>query len=153
MDNSKTKEQLIEEVASLRSQVDQLAAGQTREIEQMAAEMRRRFKDTPVGLCYFDAELRYLQINEFLAAVNGLPAEDHIGKSVSEVLPEIAAAGVEKELRGVLESGDPVIGGTVTAETPAHPGEEHTYVHDYYAIRSEDSEIMGVSCCVLDVTD
>ena len=151
MENSKTREQLIEEVTSLRSQVSQLA-GQNRQKEQITAEMGRTFKDAPVGLCYFDAELRYVQINDFLAAINGLPSEAHIGKSLTEVLPEIAAAGVEKELRGVLESGDPVIRGTVTMEPLAHPGEEHTYMHDYYAIRAGDGEIIGVSCCVVDIT-
>ena len=26
-------------------------------------------------------------------------------------------------------------------------------MHDYYAIRSDDGEIIGVSCCVVDITD
>ncbi len=115
--------------------------------------MSLAFKDAPVGLCCFDNELRYVRINDFLAAINGLPIEQHIGKTVMEVLPEIAAAGVAKELRRVCELGEPIIRGTVTAETPAHSGEKHTYMHEYYALRSDDGEIIGVSCCVLDITD
>ena len=143
----------IEELASLRKRVTQLEAHRERLTRQMNAQMNRAFKDAPVGLCYFDSELRYVQINDFLAAINGLPAEEHIGRTVMEVLPEIAAAGVAKELRQVRESGDPVIQGSVTAETPAHPGEEHTYMHDYYALRSDDGEIIGVACCIVDITD
>ena len=146
------REQLVEEVASLRKQIKQLEASRERRSEQTTSEMRRSFKDAPVGLCYLDAELRYVQINSFLAAINGLPSEEHIGKSVMEVLPEIAAAGVEKELRGVLETGDPVINGTVTAETLAHPGEKHTYLHDYHANRSDAGGNIGVICCVRDIT-
>ncbi len=153
MESSATREQLIEEVALLRSQVSRLDGRQDRQKEQMTAEMRRRFKDAPVGLCYLDTELRYVQINDFLAAINGLSAKEHIGKSITEVLPQIAAAGVEKEMRGVLESGDPIIRGTVAAETPACPGEERMYMHDYHAIRTDDGEIIGVSCCVVDMTD
>ena len=152
-DESTTREQLIEEVASLRDQVNRLEARQERNKEQVTAEMRRAFKDAPVGLCFFDAELRYVQINDFLAEINGLPPEEHIGKPISEVLAGIAAAGAEKELRGVVESGDPVIRGSVTAESPAYPGEKHTYMHDYHPIRSSDGEVVGVGCCVLDITD
>ena len=153
MKSSMTREQLIEEVASLRRQINQIVASQNRQTEQISAEVGRIFKDAPVGLCYLDTELRYVQVNDFLAAINGFGSKEHIGRSITEVLPEIAAAGVEKELRGVLESGDPVIRGTVTAETPAHPGEERKYMHDYHAIRSDDGEIIGVSCCVMDVTE
>jgi len=153
MANSTTPRQPIEELASLRKQVTQLTAHQERLTAQITAQMSRTFKDAPVGLCYFDNELRYVQINDFLAAINGLPVEEHIGKTVMEVLPEIAAAGVAKQLRRVRESGDAVTQGTITAETPAHPGEKHTYLHDYYALRSDDGEIIGVACCVVDVTD
>ena len=148
-----TPRQPIRELASLRKQVTQLEAHRGRLTAQITAQMSRTFQEAPVGLCYFDRELRYVQINDFLAAMNGLPAEEHIGKTVMEVLPEIAAAGVVKELRQVCESGDPLIQGTVTAETAAHPGEERTYLHDYYALRSDDGEINGVACCVVDVTD
>ena len=153
MANSTTLRQPIEELASLRKQVTQLEAHHGRLAARVAAQMSLAFKDAPVGLCCFDNELRYVRINDFLAAINGLPIEQHIGKTVMEVLPEIAAAGVAKELRQVLESGDPVIQGVVTAETPSHPGEQHKYMHDYYAIRSDDGEIIGVACCVVDITD
>ena len=153
MANSMMPRQLSKELASLRKQVNQLEASQKRQTERLTAQMARAFKDAPVGLCYFDAELRYVQINDYLAKINGLPVEEHIGKTVIEVLPEIAAAGVEKELRKVRESGDPVIQGIVTAETPAHPEERHTFMHDYHAVRSNGGDIIGVSCCVLDITD
>jgi PAS domain S-box-containing protein len=153
MANSTTPRQPIKELVSLREQVTKLEAHQERLTAQITAQMSQTFKDAPVGLCYFDSELRYVQINDFLAAINGLSVEEHIGKTVMQVLPEIAAAGVAKELRQVYESGDPVIQGTITAETPAHPGEARTYAHDYYALRSDDGEIIGVSCCVVDITN
>ena len=153
MANSTTPRQPIKELVSLREQVAKLEAHQEHLTAQITAQMSQTFKDAPVGLCYFDSELRYVQINDFLAAINGLSVEEHVGKTVMEVLPEIAAAGVAKQLRQVYESGDSVIQGTITAETPAHPGEARTYAHDYHALRSDDGEIIGVSCCVVDITD
>ena len=143
----------IEELASLRNQVTELEALQEQLTAQIASQVGRTFKDAPVGLCYFDCEFRFVRINDYLAAINGLSVERHLGKTVTEVLPEIAAAGVMKELRQVRESGNPVIQGIVTAETPAHPGEKRTYMHDYYALHSDDGEITGVGCCVMDITD
>ena len=122
-------------------------------IQRRLAQASRAFNFSNVGLCYLDSQLRFIHINNSLAAINGLPAEEHIGKSISEVLPEIAAAGAEKELRSVLESGESVTSGTVTAPTPAHPGSAHTYAHDYHALRSNDGNIIGVICCVMDRTD
>ncbi len=142
-----------EELVSLRTQVAQLETLQERLTAQLTSQMSRTFKDAPVGLCYFDCELRFVRINDYLAAINGLPAEQHIGKTVMDVLPEIAAAGVMKQLRQVRDSGEPIIQGVVTAETPAHPGEQRTYMHDYYGLRSDDGEITGVACCVIDITD
>ena len=40
-------------------------------------------------------------------AINGLPVADHIGKSIHEMIPEIAEI-VEPIYRGVIESGKPV---------------------------------------------
>ena len=127
--------------------------GCSQKIQRRLAQASRAFNVSHVGLCYLDTQLRFIHINDSLAAINGFPPKEHIGKFISEVLPEIAAAGAEKELRSVLETGESVTSGTVTAPTPAHPGSAHTYAHDYHALRSKDGDIIGVVCCVMDRTD
>ena len=59
---------------------------------QIAKEMFSRFSKSSVGFCILDTELRYVEINDHLAAINGIPAAEHIGETISDVLPEIAAA-------------------------------------------------------------
>ena len=39
-------------------------------------------------LAIVDRDLRYLAVNEAVAAANGLPAPDHVGKDLRDVLPE-----------------------------------------------------------------
>jgi len=119
--------------------------------EDLITEVQRVYKDLPVGLCFFDADLRYVQINDWLAELNGLPAEEHLGRTIGELIPEVAA-GVEAELRKVIDTGEPVIGGTIVAETPAEPGVKRRFEHSYYAIKSDDGEVIGISCIVEDVT-
>ncbi len=106
----------------------------------------------PVGLCYFDTDLRFLYINEWLASINGLPVEAHLGKPIDEVLEDVAA-GVVPQLRHVLETGEPIINGEVEAETPAHPGESRHYMHNYYPDTHQDGTVLGVSCVVQDITE
>ncbi len=84
-------------------------------------QMDHLYAVAPVGLCYFDADLQYRYINQWLARINGLPVEAHLGKKIDELLKEVAA-GVVPQLRHVLETGEPIIEGEVEAETPAHPG-------------------------------
>jgi PAS domain S-box-containing protein len=99
-----------------------------------------------------DTDLRFVYINEWLARLNGLPVEAHLGKTIDEVLKDVAA-GVAPKLRHVLETGEPIIEGTVEAETPAHPGESRRYMHNYYPDKSKDGTVVGVSCVVQDITE
>jgi len=122
------------------------------EPSELANEMRRLYAIAPVGLCYFDTGLRFIYINEWLAHINGLEVEAHLGKTVSEVLHDVAV-GVVPQLRQVLETGEPIIEGEVEAVTPAHPGESRHYLHNYYPDKSADGTVVGVSCVVQDITE
>ena len=70
-----------QEIESLRSRVAELEAAASRnsstehEILRLNADLKRSFDDAPVGLCYFDTDLRYVHINEWLAKINGLPVQ------------------------------------------------------------------------------
>ncbi len=116
-----------------------------------ADEMERLYAIAPVGLCYFDTDLKYRYINEWLARINGLPVEAHLGKTIDDVIKDVAA-GVVPQLRHVLQTGEPIIEGEVEAETPAHPGESRHYMHNYYPDTSKDGTVVGVNCVVHDIT-
>ena len=114
--------------------------------------IERLYAIAPIGLCYFDTDLRFRYINEWLARINGVPAEEHLGKTIDELLEDVAA-GVVLQLRQVLETGEPIMDGEVEAETPAHPGELRHFMHSYYPDKSKDGTIVGVSCVVQDTTN
>ena len=110
----------------------------------------RAYDSAPIGLCVFDLELRYVHINAWLALINGVTADEHLGRMIGDVLPHVADA-VESQLRHVIETGEPNLGGTAVAETPAHPGATHCYRHNYVAIRGDAGTITGVSVVVEDL--
>ncbi len=120
-------------------------------LQSLIQETQRIYKDMPVGLCYLDTDLRFIHINDWLAEINGIPAEEHLGRTLGELIPDVAA-GVEAQYRQVIDTGEPIIGGTVEAETPAQPGIRRHFQHSYFPIRSDDGAVIGISCIVEDVT-
>jgi PAS domain S-box-containing protein len=121
------------------------------ESERALALLDTLFATAPVGLAFFDEDLRYVRINEALAAINGLPVADHIGRSLGDVLPE--AAEVVEQIRNVLDTGDPVTGLEIRAATPRAPGRPRLFNASYYPIRSADGDVIGVGAVVSDITE
>ncbi len=146
------------EVESLRRRVAEVEATALthavaeQRILKLNADLRRIFDDAPIGLCYLDTDLRFVHINKWLAQLNGLSVSSHVGKTIREVLPEVAV-GVEQQMRQVIATGQPIIAGMVDAETPAQEGVRRTFEHYYQADIGADGAVAGVSCAVLDVTD
>ena len=116
-----------------------------------APVLRRAYDEAAVGLCYFDADLRYVHINKWLAQLNGVPVQKHLGRTVHEVIPNVAA-GIEVQLRRVIETSTPIMGGTVEAETPGQPGVRRMFMHNYLPVTADSGQVIGVSCLVQDIT-
>ncbi len=51
------------------------------------------FSNATAGLCIVDANLRFLQINETLAAMNGLPVHEHLGRTLKQLFPGFGRGG------------------------------------------------------------
>ena len=88
--------------------------------QEQLNELEHLYRSAPFGLSLVDRNLRYVRINERLAAMNGKTVEQHIGRTVREIIPQIATE-VEKLKRRVLETGEPVIDVEVHGESPADP--------------------------------
>src|SRR4051812_13359689 len=122
------------------------------EAERSLALLDTLFATAPVGLAFFDTELRYVRINEALAEINGLSVEESLGKTVQEILPE-ASGGVTEQIRGVLESGVAATDLEVQVATLRDPGRPRLFNASYYPVRSPDGETIGVGAVVADITE
>jgi PAS domain S-box-containing protein len=107
---------------------------------------------SPVGIAFLDRELRYLRINETLAHINATPVQAHLGRTVREVVPPAIADLVESILRRVLETGEPSV--DFEFSTPPEIGrfQGRTWVANYYPVRTQAGELMGVGCFLMDIT-
>ncbi len=75
-----------------------------REIVVREKYLNSFFTGATAGLALLDKDLRYVQINDTLAEMNGMPAQDHLGRTIREVLPRLAPM-VEPIFRKVLATG------------------------------------------------
>jgi len=91
-------------------------------------------------------------VNDALAEMNGVPAEDHLGRTIPQVLPEVAPE-VADELRQVIATGEPITGYELEGATPAQPGVKRTWLEGFYPVRGGDGEILGVGVVTLEITE
>jgi formate hydrogenlyase transcriptional activator len=117
-----------------------------------AAELSRLYRSTPLALGLLDRDLRYVRLNERLAEINGQPVEDHIGRTIFEVIPDIAEK-VAPVYRQVIETGEPVRDLNITGSTPADSNAVRHFRANYHPWKGDDGEIKGVSVVVEDVTE
>ena len=154
---NKTNQKLVQELASLRQRIGQLEAtppihGSATSETTGSLGLGPAYHELDVGLCLFDLDLRFLYINTWLAALNGLSVDDHVGQIIDDVLPGVAG-NVGPQLRHVIESGESIVGGFVETETPARPGEIRVFEHSYHPVRSDDGTIDGLACVVEEITE
>ena len=119
---------------------------------QRLAEIEDLYHNAPVGLCVLDRDLRFLRINERLAEFNGIPAVDHIGKTVRDVLPGLVDT-VEPVIRRILETGEPRLHIEIVGETPAHPGLQRSWLEQWLPIKDSEGRVTGLSIVVEDITE
>lgn len=107
-----------------------------------------------IGLCIHDQDLRFIQINQTLADIHGYPIEAHLGKTVVELLPELASV-VNPPLQQVLTTGQPITDLEIAAERPSQPGVMRYWLASYFPILSSDSDAqtVGVGVIFTEISD
>jgi PAS domain S-box-containing protein len=110
------------------------------------------FGSATAGLALLDQNLRYVQINDVLAKMNGLPASEHLGKTVREVVPRIAPLA-EPLLQQVLATGQPVANVEVAGETPSQPGVQRSWMESFFPVAGADGSVAGVGAIAVETTE
>jgi PAS domain S-box-containing protein len=119
---------------------------------ESAALVEGVFRNAPVGLAFWDTELRYQRVNDELLEMNGLPADELLGRKAFDVFPDFESK-LAQLLQRVLETGEPVLDQEVVGETPAAPGKKRTWRSSFYPVRDETSQILGVGGVIAEITN
>ncbi|MFB3133306.1 MAG: PAS domain S-box protein, partial [Rhodothermales bacterium] len=122
------------------------------QFRQMHTELEHLFTTIPIGMCLLDTDLRYVHINKVLADFNGRPAAEHIGRTLQNMIPDIAPL-VEPLYRQVLETGAPYRGIELRSGTQPEPNRVRDWLIDLYDFRSVDGVMLGVLVILQDITE
>jgi two-component system, cell cycle sensor histidine kinase and response regulator CckA len=118
---------------------------------QQLAEIESIYAHVPVGLCVVDCGLRFVHTNERLAEINGVSVAGHLGRTVREVLPDLAD-DLEPLFRSVLETGQPILQREIHGTTPAQPGVGRDWLASYCPLKDGD-KVVAVNVVVMEITE
>ncbi|MCU0536756.1 MAG: PAS domain S-box protein [Hydrococcus sp. Prado102] len=121
-------------------------------VRQQLTEIETIYATAPIGLCFVDTELRFVRINARLAEINGLPASEHIGRTLREVIPEMADQ-LEPLYRHVIESAEAILNLEVRGTNRAKPGLERDWLLSLHPLQGEDRRVLGVNVTVQEITE
>ncbi|RKI54449.1 GAF domain-containing protein [Corallococcus sp. AB049A] len=123
-----------------------------REAERSLAQLDSLLESAPVGIAFLDLELRHLRINSTMARLNSKSVEMHLGRTVREMVREDLQASVERPMRQVLETGQPLRDVLIQGPDPVR-GRPGFWRVDYFPVRTPDGVLLGVGNTVVDVSD
>ena len=114
------------------------------------AQLQAVYDGAPVGLAFVNTQMRYVNLNQRLADMNGLSVEEHIGKHVTEIVPELSGQpgdGLRRAMTGE------VISDLEFSRNDRRTGSPGTVLLSYQPVRDEANEVIGVSLAVVDISE
>jgi PAS domain S-box-containing protein len=127
-----------------RKRAEALTLQQLREIEAI-------YTAAPIGLCFVDTDCKFVRINEYLAKLNRLPVSEHLGRTIRDVLPEVADQ-IEPLYRQVIRSGEPIFNLEVTGALQSDDMQRYWNIC-LYPQKDLHNRILGVNAAVQEITD
>lgn len=115
-------------------------------LEQMVAR-------SPVGIAIVDTDLRFVWSNAALEQFGGGPPYQRLGRRLADIQPGLDAAGVETQMRRVLETGEPVVGYEHLGHVRSAPHRETAHMMSFTRLDDEQGAAMGVYYTVVDVSE
>lgn len=121
--------------------------GSLREWEQLLAVHSNA---SNVALCILDPAFHFLVVNQVLAQINGLSAQEHLGKSIRDVFGNFAGL-MESLLEQVVATGQPVLNREISAVPPAKSEASH-WVGHFVPLKDEAGVVMKIGVVMVEIT-
>uniref|UniRef100_B8HS57 histidine kinase n=1 Tax=Cyanothece sp. (strain PCC 7425 / ATCC 29141) TaxID=395961 RepID=B8HS57_CYAP4 len=120
------------------------------ERERSEAILNAFLTASPIALTLLDRDLRFIYANEALAAVNGLPLSEHLGRTLEEVVPTMAPQ-FGPMLRQIIATQTPVLNLEFSGEV--QPGLYRQTIANHFPVCLPDGEVLGVGVTVTDISE
>jgi PAS domain S-box-containing protein len=142
----------LQVLASLASPGDDWATSNLEALPTLRlAQLQAIYDGAPVGLCFLDRKMRYVNLNKRLAKMNGSPVEAHLGRTVQEMLPT-GFPIIEPYLTRAL-NGEAIAGVEFVRPSVEAGHRNLRLLASYQPAWDEADEVIGVSISLLDITE
>ncbi len=132
-----------ERTAVLRQSEDQ--------IRRQLAEIQSIYDSAPVGLCVLDRDLRCVRINSKMAEMGGNPASALIGRTVREIVPDMAPLAEEIAAR-IFRTGEPAQDVELSGNVPSRSGTRLLLLANGYPLKDARGNVVAISVVAQDIT-
>jgi formate hydrogenlyase transcriptional activator len=113
--------------------------------------LRTHSRASKVGLCILDNKFRYVGINNTMAEMNGVPAQEHLGKSVREILGDFAEL-VEPHFTSVVNTGQAVLNREISAVLPTRKEPGH-WIEHYVPVKDAAGRVAQIGVVAVEITE
>ena len=161
-ERSRSQDLLVRAQNELKRGVEERTAQLAREIDERKqaegaalkseARLNAYFNASPAGMGMVDSQLRYLKVNQRLADITGLPVEEHTGKTIREIVPQLAYI-LEPLYQEVFATGKPLLDFELSGETDSRPGELRDWQVSYFPLMGEETRPEAVGTVVTEITE
>jgi PAS domain S-box-containing protein len=121
-------------------------------LHESEAQLSAYFDASPTGMGMVDSQLRYLKVNQRLADISGLRVEEHYGKTIREIVPQLADT-LEPVYQEVFATGKAILDLEVSGETDANPGDPRDWKVSYFPLMGEGVTPNAVGTVVTEITE
>lgn len=122
------------------------------EAPTFSPELPLIYDTAPIGLAFLSTDCRYLNINQRLTEICGLPIADHLGRSVRETVPQVADQ-VEHIVHMIVRSGEPINGIEVNGQRPDGSNLERVWVTYWHPLKNRGGDVVGINVAAEEITE
>ena len=140
----------MSEVTGLRRAV-QTADTERESSQRRLAEIEQLYQVSPQAMALLDTNGCYQRINERMAQITGVNAEDHEGRKMEDVLPDLADQ-IRNAFDKVMQTREAQLELRFEGETPALKGQTRLFTADFYPVLA-GGEVSGVGVNLDDITE
>ena len=135
-----------------RKKAEEKLTNSEKESKEHLREISAIYNSTYIGLGVFDTKLKYKRVNKRLAEINGVPVEEHIGKSVYDIVPAVAEH-IKSIAQKIFDTGKPILNSETTTTTQAMPGVLRSFTEQWVPLKDDEGKIVGINVAIIETTE
>ena len=122
-----------------------------RQTSETLAQLDMFVMNAPLGMAFFDRDLRFVRINKHLAEANGLDVAAHLGRPLAEAVTHLPPEGLA-DYRQVLETGEALTDRLVVGKPDVPAAAGRVWESSYYPVRRPEGGLLGVGVVTREIS-